>query len=145
MECPLHRLQTNMCHVCSIIVSVLLIMDLYHLMNPFAAEKPSADRKIQHKALTQQRGGRRRRQPKQKSTRTQLSGRRSHQNAELRQRLKDPSKSTHWRTHKRKKTKQNKTPTRTQYVCAYTETYQHCLLKRRLDHLQIFQAPSENP
>lgn len=76
---PLLRLQTNMCHVCSIVVSVLLIMDLYHLLNPLAAEKPNADRKIQHKALTQQRGGRRRRQPKQKSTRTQLSGRRSHQ------------------------------------------------------------------
>lgn len=34
MECPLLRLQTNVCHVCSIIVSVLLIMDLYHLLHP---------------------------------------------------------------------------------------------------------------
>lgn len=36
VECPLSvlRLQTTMCHVCRIIVSVFLIMNLYYLLNP---------------------------------------------------------------------------------------------------------------
>lgn len=68
-------------------------------------------------------------------------------NAELRQHLKDPMKSTHWRTLT--KGRQTHTRTHSHDTCAltharththsFTRTYQRCLLKLRLDHQQVFR------
>ena len=79
----------------------------FYLLN-LTAKKPSADWKIRHKALRRQRGGRGRKQQKDKATWWQLSGRHIIQNAELLHCLK----STHSRTL-------------TKNICAPTHTLTH--------------------
>lgn len=144
VECPLLRLQTTMCHLCSIIMSVFLIMNLYYLLNPFshsreAKRRPENSTQSPHTAARRQ---------KEATAKTKI-----HTNATERRpfppKRRTPAtpegsfeEHTLAHSHKRKKKKNSHTHMHTcalTHTHGFTETYQHCLLKLRLDHRQIFR------
>lgn len=135
------RYQTAACHLCSIIVSFLLITTLYGLLT-LTAEKPNTDWKIQHKARAQQRGGRRRRQRKQRSTPTQVSGRRFPPKRRA-PATPEGSYQEHTLAHSHNR------ETHTTRVCLHTRTRsftitrQHCFQKAETGSSTSFQASSE--
>lgn len=124
------RLQTAACYLCCIILS-LFSLRLFIVSWTLTAEKPNAERKIQHKAPAQQRGGRRRQQQKQRSTPTQVSGRRFPPKRRA-PATPEGSYKEHTLAHSHKR----KTHTCT-HTHGFTKTYQHCLQKLRLDHQQV--------